>query len=252
LSDLALNKSLIDEYIKYKFEDNYTSSKIIKLFKYIQSFQIRTTHSDFFSDPSSAGQFVDPLINIIDSCSDEELVQNTVLKLMLVDTVTSGNYRTLNVVGTNERLKLNYSARYENSMGKDKAQEHIKDLLSDSSYVRIIDSYIAKDDNQWTENKNIIANIVPKTSIDLTIENGSQYTNTRGIRITSEAKINDIKKGELETICSNWNVIPRQLNTDQVHDRYIETNKLRILLSSGLFNLSSSSRKDFTYVVEIR
>ena len=37
-----------------------------------------------------------------------------------------------------------------------------------------------------------------------------------------------------------------------IHDRYIETDKVKILLSSGLYHLSTNSQKDFTYMVKIK
>lgn len=243
MPDLALNNSLIEEYLNYKFEGTSNQTKIRKLFKYIKSFSIRTTHSNFFSDPATARQFIDPVASIIDSCSDEDLVQSTVLKLMLVDTLTSTNYRALNIMGINEKLKLNYGATYPNSTNKDNAQEHIKALLSDAAYVIITDGYIATS-RKWDDNKNLIADIVPNINIKLTLVGADKDTK---VKVISQSKKDELK----EALPNLRDIKATQLNQN-IHDRYIETDKLKILLSSGLEHLSSSSNKDFTYIVEIK
>ncbi len=242
MADLALNDSLINEYLKYKFQDDYTPDTIRKLFKYIQPFSIR---EGFFDDPSMAMQMEsDPLIEIVDNCSNEKLVQNTILKLMLVDEASSVTYRTLDINDCYEKLKPKYVGTYINRMGKDKALNHIKALLSDAMWIRIIDSYIDTNPSQWNENKNLLEKILPFRSFDLKIESGS----TRDKR----QPIPKDKQNELNAICSDWQIGAIQYNDNSKHDRYIETDKLKILLSGGLYNLSSISNKDFTYVVEIK
>ena len=242
MADLALNDSLIDEYLKYKFQEDYTPDTIRKLFKYIQPFSIR---EGFFDDPSMVMPMEsDPLIEIVDDCSDEELVEGTVLKLMLVHSASFFDYRTLNINDNYERLKPKYVGTYLNKMGKDKALNHIKALLSDANWVKIIDSYIDVNSSQWNENKNILGYIIPLREVDLKIESGS--TRDRRQPITKD------KQNELNAICSDWAIGAIQYNDNLKHDRYIETGKLKILLSGGLYNLSTSSNKDFTYVVEIK
>ena len=83
MADLALSDPLIDEYLKFRFQEEYNPETIRKLFKYIQSFAIRS-NNQWMQDPAMPLQLEsDPLIEIVDGCSDEELVQNTILKFML-------------------------------------------------------------------------------------------------------------------------------------------------------------------------
>ena len=237
MADLALKDSLIDEYLKYKFQEDYNPDTIRKLFKYIQVFFLRES---FFDDPSMLIQLEnDPLIEIIDDCSDEELAQNTLLKLMLVEKSSMQSYRILDINDRHEKLKPKYSGTYPNRMDKHKAQEHIKALLSDAKYIIITDGYIT---TQWDINKALIEDIVPCRTLNLKI-----------IGANKEAKqfiLNQIEKKDLQLLCSNWTVQASSLGRN-IHDRYIETDKLKILLSSGLYNLSTSN-KDFTYVIEIK
>jgi hypothetical protein len=244
LADLALNDSLIDEYIKYKFQDNFDINKVRKLLKYIQPFDMRDNHR-LLADPSMPMQLNnDPLISIVPVCSDEDLVQNTSLKLMLVDNRTSPSYTALNIDDQSEKIKLRFGGIYSGSLDKNKAQKHIKALLSDGNYIKISDSYIDGNPSQWNENKAILGNLIPHNVLNITIESGS-------VRNRQPSLAGD-KKAELITLCGQWSINARQYNDNVLHDRYIETDKVKILLSSGLYNLSSSSNKDFTYVVELQ
>lgn len=246
MADLALSKTLIEEYIKYKFNQSHNSNKIRKLFKYIQSFSIRTTHSDFFSDPATAGQFCDPLVEIIEDCTDNDLVQKSRLKLMLIDKPLTASFATVNIDSIRpEELKLKYSGTYPNSSNKDKALEHIKALLSDANWITITDRYI-NSNNEWNTNKILINNLIPHKTLNLTISSGNQF------RTDIEPKLDATEIQKLKNICTNWHVLANYLNTNQIHDRYIETNKVKILLSSGLYHLSVNSNKDFTYVIELK
>ncbi len=248
MADLVLHDDLVEDYLKYKFNDSFDHMKIRQLLKHIHTFYLKKNHP-LMSDPSSIGQLdgSDPLIEISDEIDDSILVQTSRLKIMLINKVISPlpSFTTLNILNINEKLKLKYGATYPNQLDKNKAQEHIKALLSDAVWIKITDSYIDYDASQWLENKSTITNIIPKKVIDLTIVSGSQTSNRE--------KLNSIKEEELRIICSFWIVKPSQiLNTNRIHDRYIETDKVRILLSSGLYHLSSTSTKDFTYVIELK
>ena len=242
MADLALSSSLIDEYIKYKFNEAFDTNKMRKLLKYIQPFAIRRTHSDFFSDPSTPSQFSDPLVEVIDDCSDDELVQNSRLKLMLIDKIIQPIplFTTLNILNTYEKLQPKYGATYPNARDKDKAQNHIKALLSDAQWIKITDGYIAN--TKWRNNKTLIDFLVPHTAIDLIIVGCAGQT---------KPQITSIEQNALQTIHSGWHVQAQAIQNN-IHDRYIETDRVKILLSSGLYHLSTSSQKDFTYIVEIQ
>ena len=242
MADLALNDSLINEYLKYKFQDDYNTDKIRKLFKYIQPFSIRESYS-LISDPSMASQLIsDPLIELIEDCSDEELVQNSLLKLMIVDSFSSKEYRILNINDSLEKLIPKYVGTYSNNMGKDKAQKHIKALLSDAKWIRITDGYMSSR-GEWSTNKSIIIDIVPCIDLDLTIIGGDKES--------GNFTLSSFQKSELESLCSTWNIKTQKIPKN-IHDRYIETDSFKILLSSGICHLSSTSNKDFTYVIEIK
>jgi hypothetical protein len=176
------------------------------------------------------------LFKVVNKSSDDELVQATRLKLMLIDRAITPmpSFTTVNISGIlPEKLKPKYGATYyPKATDKDKAQAHIKALLSDATWIKITDGYIANSD--WTHNKILIDTLIPHKVLDLTIE-----TNTFN------------QQADLKTICNNWEIKTRQF-PNNIHDRYIKTDKVKILLSSGLYHLSTSSSKDFTYIIELK
>lgn len=246
MPDLALSDSLIDEYLKYKFQNDYNPTTIRKLFKYIQSFGLQENHY-LMQDPAISKDIgSDPLIEITDIDNDYELVQSTVLKLKLVDKVINPSpvYRTINILNDYEKLKPKYGATYTSTLDKNKAQQHIKALLSDAKWIQITDAYIAT--SKWDDNKDLLAKIIPNKNIDLTIVGADKGKKPRRM------KINENEKNEFKKLLPNLRKVKATELTPNIHDRYIETDTLKILLSSGLEHLSSKSSKDFTYIIEIK
>ena len=238
MSNLCLNDNLVSEYLKYISNSNFDKNLLKKLLKYIQPFFFFINQHKIFLDPAFPMQINnDPLLKIIADCSEDDLVKATSLKIQLIENNPSKSFVELSInplLANSEKLDMTLGATFENSIGKDKANKHIKDLLSDAKWIKITDNYIEYDSNQWNENKNILQNILPRLNIDIRIACGS-FT----------------KKNDLKTIYSDWNIKSENINQN-IHDRYIETDKVKILLSSGLYNLSTNSQKDFTYMVKIK
>jgi len=245
MADLVLHDSLVDEYLKFKDNSSFNKSKIQKLFKYILPFSLKDNHP-LMQDPAIKMQLEgsDPLIEISNELDEAILVQRSRLKLMLIDRAITSipTFTTVNIMGIiPEKLQPKYGATYPNATDKGKAKAHIKALLSDANWVKITDGYIANQD--WNQNKTLINEIVPHKAMDLTIVGSNSST--------ASFSINASQRQEIENLCTNWVVKSNSLST-QTHDRYIETDKLKILLSSGLCHLYELSPKDFTYIIELR
>jgi len=238
MSAICLSNSLVSHYLKYTFAESFDKKIIRNLLKYIHPFVVSKNQHTIFSDPSFIMQINnDPLLNVVDKCSDEELVSISTLKLQLVERNTNSDFTEVNIVpliANSEKIDMAIGATYENSNGKDKAITHMKALLSNAKWIKVTDGYIDANPSQWNENKRLLEDIIPKKAIDVTIVSGSFS-----------------KKNELEAICSDWNVRVQNMG-QHTHDRYIETDKLNILLSSGLYNLSTNSNKDMTYRIKIK
>ena len=246
MADLVLSDNLVDEYFNFKFNIGFDKNKTQKLLKHIHIFPLKDNHARM-QDPAIKMQLEgsDPLIEISNELNDAILVQSSRLKLMLIDKVMTlvPSFTTLNILNTYEKLKPKYGATYPNATDKNKAQAHIKALLSDAAWVKITDGYIAAD-SSWNDNKFLIQTLLPNSSLKVTIV-GSDIQQ-------SKILLNGAQKKEIETLCANWNISCTAQNTATTHDRYIETDKVKILLSSGLFHLSTSSSKDFTYIIELK
>lgn len=173
MSALCLNNNLVDEYLKYILHDKFDKKKVLNMLKYIQSFLVSQNQHQILSDPSFIMQINnDPLLNIVDSCNENELVNYTALKLQLVDKYSTATLTQVNVMPileNSEKLDMTIGATFENATGKDKAIEHIKALLSDAKYINVTDGYIEYDTNQWIENKNLLDTVLPKKVIDINI-----------------------------------------------------------------------------------
>lgn len=239
MSALCLNNTLVEQYIKYISHTKFDALKVRNLLKYIHPFLVSKNQHQIFLDPSMLMQISnDPMIHIVNDTDDESLVTSTTLKLQLVDKCNpDSNYTQVNVTplfATNEKIDMSIGATYENSKEKDKAISHIKALLSDAKWIKVTDKYIQENTSQWDENKKLIETLVPKKSVDIIIVNDGFS-----------------KKNELENLCGEWSIKAEKLPIN-THDRYIETDKIKILLSSGLYNLSTNSEKDLTYRIKIK
>jgi len=247
MADLVLSESLVDEYLKFKDNSGFDKSKTQKLLKHILSFPLKNNHS-LMQDPAMAMQLEgsDPLIEITDVLNDTDLVQSSRLKLMLIDKAISpmSSFTTVNITGIlPEKLQPKYGATYPNATDKAKAQAHIKALLSDAKWIKITDAYIAASAS-WQENKSLIQSLLPNITVNVTIVGADIQQN--------KMSLDQNQKTEIQTLCANWAVNCSVLNNQTTHDRYIETDQVKILLSSGLYHLSVTSSKDFTYVIELK
>lgn len=243
MSVLALSDELLSEYLNFRFQRAFNESLVEKLFKFIQPALVAPAQHPVFSDPAALGQFAgDPVINLVavpDGVNDVSayLVSKTRLKLQLVTQKDSKkSYAQLNVLAVGlgfERLNMLLSGSYQAGGQKQEALSHIKALLSDAESITITDRYLAQENN-WQQCREVLSEVLPRTSIRVTLisERFNRHT-------------------ELEELCSQWKVKARQIGRS-VHDRYIETDRLQILLSSGLFHLSVKSNTDLTYVVKIK
>lgn len=240
MSVLCLSNELLEEYLKFRFTTSFNKDVVTKLLTFIQPALVSKNQSSFFNDPSIAPQLTaDPIINIVEPCNEEELVSQTVLKIQLVRSKNNNaNFTQLNIqpISVNfENLNMLLAGQHSSSRNKQAAVKYIADLLSNAEFVKIKDRYIAADDLHWQQCKEVLEAILPKKELN-------------PLRIITN---NFQRHSDLKNIYSGWGVKAKQIETNE-HDRYIETDKLIILLSSGLFHLSPNSNTDLTYVVKVK
>lgn len=231
---LALNEELLKIFQSLFIKKGVISydEKILKFFKFIQ-LPIAISKHKFNNNQLLKQQ--GSIFKIYDKNNDEELVKSTKLKLMLTDENINSDFVTVNIL--NDEIDVRFSATYGSGQNKNKAKKHIKALLSDAEIIKIYDKYLSiinRNFDVWKEiNLNILKYVLPRKNINIEIFCGDNWDNSR--------------KQDLTNIYDNWYITKRSWNAN-LHDRYIETDKVKILLSSGLSNLDNRG-KDFSYMV---
>jgi len=241
---LALECELIKEYIYFQKnqKDKYDKETIIKLFKYLQlPFKMsveQKIHIDL-SDEIVKSLADSNIIRIRNYRDENALINATKLKIMLSKDRNDGTYPYPYINILEDETDISFTATYRSGESRDKAKEHIKALLEDASFIKIYDRYLSKINNgsdSWSTNKQILLDILPQKTIQIDIYCQSNWDNSR--------------ETDLAMGCTLW-TINKQAWDYAIHDRFIETDKVIILLSSGMINLSNTSTKDFTYIVKL-
>lgn len=240
---LALNNELLKDFerIFINKEAVNIDDKIQNLIKYLHLPVLISTHQDNkYKNPQLIKQYRS-FTKIVDKSDDKQLVEATKLKVMLSTSNTSTSFTELDI--SSNKLSPNFSATYKARENRDSAKEHIKALLQDANKIEIYDRYLSVIDSNtgydvWNrKNLDLLKAILPQKTID--------------IEIYCEYNWDDTRKYDLESFCGDWNVIKQNWDY-KMHDRYIITDKVEILLSSGLSNLDNSSSKDFSYIVRVK
>ena len=234
---IALSDKLLEEFFEFKKGNIRDKELLQKLFGYLQPFSISRNQLDNLdldiaikSKIISGGDIITP----VNATTEKQLINSTLYKIMLTD--NKNHYPYVNILL--DKIEINYTATYKKNENRDKAKEHIKNILSEESQIDIIDRYLSPQSNrQWEKIFELLKYILPDRYIRLNI----YFDNSISSR--------DIKN-ILENYNHKWSV---NLNNydNSIHDRYIESEKVKILLSSGFLNLANTE-KDFTYIIKAK
>lgn len=231
---VALSDDLIKEFLAYK-GNSFNKEIIAKLFKYLHPFKIGEYQESLFTE-GLLKQFVvanPDLVSLSKVENEVDLIKSTKFKIML--TTDRNTYPHINILG--DEIGVNFNAFYKARDDRKKAIEHIKALLEEATYIEIIDKYLLIPNpttNKWAENLKILKQILPHKEIDIKF-------------ISDNSEIKPAHKTQIKNCCSQWNPTYPKIPTN-IHDRYIKTDKVTILLSSGIDYLHDKS-KDLTYLV---
>ena len=237
---LALETSLISQYFAFSKikQGSYDREIIEKLFKYLQPFTMSIAQKDEIGLNDALVQALSGsgLIKIRNRTNEDILIEKTKLKLMLTTGSQNGSfpYPYINIL--NDEVDVNFTATYKSGEDRDKAVEHIQALLKDTKSIKIYDKYLTAN-SSWHTNKQVLLNILPQKVIT--------------IDIYCDVDWNLTCKNDLTRACMDWTIDKKPWD-NTMHDRYIETDKVIILLSSGIINLRNNATKDFTYIVKIK
>ncbi len=242
---LALETSLISKYLDFQKNSLGSDDKLIieRLFKYLNPFTMSVSQKEEIglSDELAKSLSDGGLIRIRHRQCEDDLIEKTKLKLMLTTDSHDGTfpYPYINIL--EDEVDVSFTATYRSGQNRDKAKEHIRALLKDANNIKIYDRYLSKinqENDCWTNtNKQVLLDILPQKTIEINIYCQSDWTVNR--------------ETDLTTVCTQWTIVKETWDVT-IHDRYIETDKVIILLSSGIINLSNSATRDFTYVVKVK
>jgi len=244
---IAVNEYIIQEYLKYRKTDKDFDKNILQMFfQYYKPFVVSVkqlinigyekktalllyTNSEVFNKLS---------IRTSNIQNDTELIQDTKFKLML--THNQDEYPYINIL--NDKINREFSATYNANEDRIKAKEHIKALVKDAKYINIVDSYLYEN---WNTNFNLLKEIL---SNNISIVIYSKY----------EDKLSSLDKDKLKKLkvfiqkIRNFNkndISISKINIKDIHDRYIITDKIIIIITSGI-NYIEDKEKEFTYIVK--
>jgi len=240
---LVLEDKLLDEIIAYDLNLEYDEILLSQIFKHFQpciTSEWQLENLDFLDDEILRKLSNTPLINRIEENlnSFDELVKSSNLKLILVTSIDkTKNFKQVNI--RENKIRNIFSQTYTK---KDKNREdiklHIKDLLSDKKNIIIKDKYLFK---EWTKNSKVLEEILPQNG-NLNIFVNFNETNDLLFKLAEQGlqKMRKLMKIEI-----------KEYQSKDLHDRYIISENLEIILSSGFSNLENYS-KDLTYIVRIK
>jgi hypothetical protein len=230
---IALSDDLIEEFLAYK-GNSFNQDVIAKLFKYLHPFKIGKYQQHLFQPEILKQLVANPVFVHSSSASTEiDLIKDTRFKIML--TKDRNVYPYINILG--DEIDINFNALYKANEDRSKAIAHIKDLLENATYIEIIDKYLFKpipNSTQWAENLKILKEILPHKRINIKF-------------ISDNSAIKSAHKTQIKSCYTQWNLTYPRIS-GSIHDRYIKTDKVTILLSSGIDYLHDTS-KDLTYLV---
>ena len=236
---LALDDELLKEYFAFEYNrvKDYDKTTIINLFKYLQPFKmsVRQKEALGLSDEKIKSLRESGLLKIYRFENENDLIKNTKLKVMLTKDRVDGSYPYPYINILDDEVDVSFTATYKSGEPRDKAIEHIRALLLDANEISIYDRYLSAN-NSWDSNKQVLFQILPIKILNIKIICDIHWTND--------------KENDFKNHCNDWTIDKQEWNRD-IHDRYIETDKVIILLSSGFINLASTT-KDFTYIIKIK
>lgn len=243
---IAINNRLLKEYLKYQKDvPNIDKVLIVKFFKYYKPFIVSITQLiEIGYDKKTAlmlyqnKKIFNTLSSKIVSVDNQTaLISQTKFKIMLTDDKNS--YPYVNIL--NDEVDNNYTVSYNSGQSRNKALKHIKNLLLDARYINIVDSYLYEN---WRENFKILKDILPQSKSIVIYAKFDRYLTTQ-----DKNKLKELKSLKLRV--KNYSIKDSNesgLDMRKIHDRYIITDKVVIILSGGINYLLDTS-KDFTYVV---
>ena len=177
----------------------------------------------------------------IDNSSEKNIAKNTIYKVVLCNDESKKDIFPYIYIGGDE-IENNFTATFLSGKPRQKAIEHLKDLLVNAGTISIYDKNLIK--AKWNRKHFVkFCKLLQQTS-KITIEYLGGNNKSKPYKIT---------KRYMDIIYPNWVWKVKHYTSGQkgnyAHDRYlIIDNKIEVIFTSGIHYLINDA-KDFTYIV---
>ena len=256
---LVLDDELLKEFLKFKRGKNVNVCLISRLLNFYKKHitnvaQLRRVKQ---IDPSLVDSSLERQLASIGLIGQNlaDLSKLTLLKIVLSE--SNSNFPYVNILG--DEIESNFMATYGIGANRQKAKQHIEELIKSGNKIEIYDRYLFFDNTGNINNHPSIrllttwANSNQNISIEIYCyqqrRGNNQNVHQETQRITSRISY-------IQGVSSNIQIMNFPTNPPtNYHDRYIKVYenqnlKYEIILSSGIYFLEDTGR-DLTYVVRV-
>lgn len=225
---LVLSDELLKLYFDFKNSKDVNADLLTKLLRYHAPFITSVKQLQKIGYDADSAYMTQLLAQELISDNLEELAEKTIYKIIL--NTENSTYPYVNING--DVLEKNFNLSFKSMEKREKAQDLIRALCSNSKNILIYDKYIK---DNWNNSKKFFELLLPKRKLTI---------------LYFDNQIKQEQKSELKKICGNWTIKKDTENRlKSCHDRYLLIdNNIEILLSSGFDYLFDES-KDFTCLI---
>lgn len=255
---LVIGRDIGEELCNFRNNKSCNTRIVEKILHYYKNYPIFTTSAlmqkYYYDFPTILNavlsNVITPRINI-DNSSEKDIAKHTIYKVVLCNDENKNIFPYIYICG--DKIENNFTATFLSRESRQKAIDHLKDLLSNAVKILVYDNYLLQPDrngqfNNWQSFIQFCSLLLPRKSLNI------KYLQQISLaRNNSNYTIYQNSQQDIANICQNWSwsIVSTQPNTYS-HDRYLIINnghsKIEIIFTSGICHLMNNS-KDFTYIV---
>ena len=245
---LVIGSDIGEELCNFKNNKSCNTRIVENILHYYKNYPIFTTSAlmqEYYYDfptilNSVLSNVTTPRIDI-DSSSEHDIAKHTIYKVVLCNDKNKKDiFPYIYICG--DKIENNFTATFLSREPRQKAIDHLKELLANAGTISIYDKNLIKE--KWNRKYFVkFCRLLPQQNT-ITIEYLGGSNNSKPYKII---------KRYIDIIYPNWILkvkhYPSKQQGNYAHDRYlIIDNKIEIIFTSGIHHLMNDS-KDFTCIV---
>lgn len=248
---LAIDDILAEELCKFRVNQQCDIDMVERTLHYYKGYPIFTKgyFDKYYTDKNIQRNLAQSNSSITWD-SIETISKGTIYKVIL-SSQKNVNFPYISIY--DDKIENNFTATFLSRESRQKAIDHLKDLLSNAVKILVYDNYLLQPDrngqfNNWQSFIQFCSLLLPRKSLNI-----KYLQQISPARNNSNYTIYQNSQQDIANICQNWSwsIVSTQPNTYS-HDRYLIINnghsKIEIIFTSGIRYLMNNS-KDFTYIV---